>query len=85
MASSLNKGGDDKVECPKCGAEMEPGYAFGRIPWLPEEAKYPTVWSKKSVEKAGGVMLTNPLVRTVDGIVHTQLCKQCQVGFIDYK
>ncbi len=73
------------MKCPGCGKEMEAGYAFGKIPWLPESAKRPLIWNRDSVEKAGGVMLTNPLVRSSDGAVQTKLCKKCKIGLFHYE
>lgn len=72
------------MKCPQCGQEMEAGHVIGKIPWLPEDAKHPLIWSKRAVESAGGIMLTNPYVRSIDGVMPTQLCKACKIGYFHY-
>jgi hypothetical protein len=63
---------------------MEPGTIFGKIQWLPESAGQPIVWSRKTVEKAGGIVMTEPLVRVVDGRLKTWVCRTCRVGEFEY-
>lgn len=77
------------MKCPYCGRAMQKGGIYGRqslgIPWLPDDSRCPLIWSKKSVENLGGIMLSAPLYTFPKHIrVETYICHNCKIGIIFY-
>lgn len=77
------------MECPFCGKAMEKGNIYARkdlgIPWIPETAKHPIIWTEKRIADRKGIQLCEPALLPVMGPKQTVfICRSCRKGIIDY-